>query len=85
MCPIRIFLLHQRDAVVGQVAHIAFLSHLIIYLAKKLETSGRQYQNTEVRKLEYSDSSGCFISALGKTLNSRGTSLFSNLKVTSSV
>jgi len=85
MCPIRIFLLYQRDTVVGQVANIAFLSHLIVYLAKKLETPGRQYQNTEVRKLEYSDSSGYFISAFGKPLNSRGTSIFSNLKGTSSV
>jgi hypothetical protein len=42
MCPIRIVLLHQRDALVAQMAHIAFLSHLLATLAKKLETFGAQ-------------------------------------------
>jgi hypothetical protein len=85
MCPIRIVLLHQRDALMGQVAHIAFKSHLLASLAKKLETFSAQYQNTEVRKLQYSDSSGYLISVFGKTLYSRGTSIYLNLKGTSSV
>jgi hypothetical protein len=58
MCPIRIVLLRKRDALVGRVAHIAFLSHLLVSVAKKLEKFGTQYQNNEVRKLEYSDSNG---------------------------
>lgn len=81
MCPIRIVLPYQRDALVGQVAHVAFLSHLLVSLAKKLETFVKQYQNTEVRKLEYSDSSGYLISAFRKTLYSRGTSIYVNIKV----
>jgi hypothetical protein len=67
MSPIRIFLFHQKDALVGQVAHVAFLSHLLVSLAKKLETFCKQYQNTEVRKLGYSDSSGYLITGFGKT------------------
>jgi hypothetical protein len=85
MCPIRIVLLHQRDALVGQVAHVAFLSHLLVSLVKKLEIFDKQYQNTEVRKLEYSDSIGYLITGFSKTLYSQGTSIYVNLKVTSSV